>query len=277
MAWLEIAQRCFQRRYSDFDVTVGVVLGAEGAVVIDTRASVAQGVRLRDDLRELGVDEPLVVNTHGHFDHCFGNAAFSGPRWGHASLPGYLAGPARDMLAREFPDWAEKVATDLLLAPDHLVTDHARIDLGDRVVELRHFGRGHTDGDLVVWVPDAGCAFTGDLIEQSGPPAYGADSFPLDWPVTLTAMLETVGGVLVPGHGAPVDTAFAIAQREEIARVAQRVREAYDAGLSVERALASGGWPYPAGSLREAVRRGYEQLGHGRRGPAGQATPEEGP
>lgn len=241
-------------------MTVGVVLGAAASIVIDTRASVAQGVRLRDDLQALGVGDPIVVNTHGHFDHCFGNAAFGGRRWGHSSLPGYLAGTARAMLARESPEWAEKVQTDLLLAPDRLVTDRAEIDLGDRVVELRHFGRGHTDGDLVVWVPDARCAFTGDLIEQSGPPAYGADSFPLEWPATLDRLLRTVDGVLVPGHGAPVDPAFASGQREEIDLVARRVRETHAAGLSVEDALTADGWPYPADVLREAVRRGYRQL-----------------
>jgi glyoxylase-like metal-dependent hydrolase (beta-lactamase superfamily II) len=260
VTWHEIAERCFRRRYSDFDVTVGVVVGAEGAVVIDTRASVAQGVRLRDDVRRLGVDDPIVVNTHGHFDHCFGNAAFAGERWGHTSLPDYLAHTARPMLAREFPGWAEKVETDLLLAPDHLVTDRAELDLGDRVVELRHFGRGHTDGDLVVWVPDARCAFTGDLIEQSGPPAYGGDSFPLEWPGTLAELLRTVDGVLVPGHGEPVDTDFAARQREEIDLVARRVRETHAAGLGVEEALGSGDWPYPAEALREAVRRGHDHL-----------------
>lgn len=260
MTWHEIAERCFQRRYSDFDVTVGVVVGATDAVVIDTRASVAQGVRLREDLRQLGVDNPIVVNTHGHFDHCFGNAAFTGVRWGHASLPGYLAETARPMLAREFPEWAEKVETDLLLAPDRLVNDRAELDLGDRVVELRYFGRGHTEGDLVVWAPDARCAFTGDLIEQSGPPSYGADSFPLEWPAALAALLRTVDGVLVPGHGAPVDSGFATRQREEIDLVARRVRETYAAGLDVEEALASGGWPYPAEALREAVRRGHDDL-----------------
>ncbi|GAA4625890.1 MBL fold metallo-hydrolase [Actinoallomurus vinaceus] len=241
-------------------MTVGVIVGAAGAVVIDTRASVAQGVRLRDDVRRLGVEDPIVVNTHGHFDHCFGNAAFTGVRWGHASLPDYLAHTVRPMLAREFPGWAEKVETDLLLAPDHLVTDHAELGLGDRVVELRYFGRGHTDGDLVAWVPDARCAFTGDLIEQSGPPSYGGDSFPLEWPGTLAALLRTVDGVLVPGHGEPVDPAFAARQREEIDLVARRVRETHAAGLDVEEALATGGWPYPAETLREAIRRGHDHL-----------------
>lgn len=262
MTWHEVAQRCYQRRYSDFDVTVGVVTGAAGAIVIDTRASVAQGVALRDDLHELGVDEPLgIVTTHGHFDHCFGNAAFTGgPRWGHASLARYLPGTAREMLALEFPEWAAKVANDVLLAPDRPVADVAEIDLGDRTVEVRHFGRGHTDGDLVVWVPDAECAFTGDLLEQSGPPSYGPDSFPLEWPATLAALLDTVDGTLVPGHGVPVDTDYATVQQGEIALIAALVREAHAAGLDVYEALDAEPWPYDPDTLEHAVRQGYAAL-----------------
>jgi glyoxylase-like metal-dependent hydrolase (beta-lactamase superfamily II) len=265
MTWYEVGERCFRRRYSDFDVTVGVIVGADGTVVVDTRASVAQGVRLRDDLRELGVEDPTaVVNTHGHFDHCFGNAAFAGcPRWGHASLPGYLAGTAREMLAREFPVWARTVAGDLLLAPDEPVRDREILDLGDRTVELRHLGRGHTDGDLVAWVPDAGCVFAGDLVEESGPPAYGADAFPLEWPDTLGALLAAVpADVVVPGHGEPVGRGFVDAQREEIAQVAAGIRGAHAAGASVEEALA-GDWPYDPAVLGHAVRRGYAQLNPG--------------
>jgi glyoxylase-like metal-dependent hydrolase (beta-lactamase superfamily II) len=264
MTWHEVAERCFQRRYSEFDVTVGVILGAAGAVVVDTRASVAQGARLRDDLRRFGVDRPVIVNTHGHFDHCFGNAAFTGPRWGHASLPGYLAGTARAMLAREFPEWARAVRDDRLAPPDRLVTDTAELDLGDRRVELRYFGRGHTDGDLVVWVPDAGCAFTGDLVETSGPPAYGADAFPLEWPDTLAALVGALAGtpddVLVPGHGPPAGRGVATRQLEEITLVARRAREWHAAGLDPEAALAEPGWPYPAELLHDAVHRAYAAL-----------------
>ena len=44
------------------------------------------------------------------------------------------------------------------------------LDLGDRRVEIAHLGRGHTDGDLLVVVPDADLLFAGDLLESAGPP-----------------------------------------------------------------------------------------------------------
>ena len=55
-------------------------------------------------------------------------------------------------------------------------------------------GRGHTNGDLVVRVPDADVVYAGDLVEESAPPAYGSDCFPLDWAGTL----DLIVGMLTP-------------------------------------------------------------------------------
>lgn len=264
MNWAEVADRCFQRRYSTLDVTVGVVLGAAGALVIDTLGSEREAERLRVDLRRLGVRrEPRwVVNTHAHFDHCFGNSAFTpeGGVWGHDSVPGELAEIDREALAAEFPGWAADVRVTAIKPPDRLVTASAAIDLGDRVVKLHHIGRGHTAGDLVVAVPDAGCVYSGDLVEQSGPPAYGADCFPLEWPTTLMQLLNFSFGVLVPGHGAAVDRDFVVRQAGEIALIALRIRECHAAGVAVDEAVATGDWPYPREVIATAVRRGFQHL-----------------
>jgi glyoxylase-like metal-dependent hydrolase (beta-lactamase superfamily II) len=85
-------------------------------------------------------------------------------------------------------------------------------------VRLRHHGRGHTGADLVVAVDDV--VFAGDLVEEGAPPAMD-DAFPLEWPSTLTALLDLVRGPVVPGHGAVVDAAFVAAQRDELALLAR--------------------------------------------------------
>src|SRR6478672_6147470 len=76
--FVEVADRVFVARYPQWDVNVGLVLGRDGAVVIDTRASGIQGSQVLDDVRRLGRDIEVrhVVNTHVHFDHTFGNTAF---------------------------------------------------------------------------------------------------------------------------------------------------------------------------------------------------------
>jgi glyoxylase-like metal-dependent hydrolase (beta-lactamase superfamily II) len=75
----------------------------------------------------------------------------------------------------------------------------------------------------VVLVPDVGVAVAGDLVEQGAPPWFG-DSYPLEWPDTLTALLPRLGPVVVPGHGDVVDPAFVAAQRDDLAVVADAAR-----------------------------------------------------
>ena len=129
------------------------------------------------------------------------------------------------------------------------------------MVGLRHLGRGHTGGDLVVAVPDARCVYAGDLVEESGPPAYGPDSFPLEWPTTLTQLLDLPFDVLVPGHGAAVDRDFVIRQAGRLTLVALRIRDLSAAGVPADEALAAGDWPYPPEVVATAVRRGFEHAG----------------
>lgn len=271
MSWAEVADGVLQRRYDPLDVSVCVVRGTDGLLVVDTRASHRQADELRDGLRVLG-PAPVrwVVNTHAHFDHTFGNARFPEARIiGHRRVPAHLNAHERPMLARwlaaeraPVDEWREVVVTP----PDVLVDDAATMHVGDRRVDLRHLGRGHTDNDLVVHVPDAAAWLVGDLVEESGPPMYGSGSFPLDWPATVAALVDQVGAdraaVVVPGHGAPVDRAFVAAQQAQLRAAADLIPSLHGAGLSLDRAVdeGAGAWPFPGDQLRQAVADGYRQL-----------------
>jgi glyoxylase-like metal-dependent hydrolase (beta-lactamase superfamily II) len=265
VSWVEVGDGVWYRRYQPWDVNVGVVRGAAGLLVVDTRGSHRQAAELRDDLARFD-RRPVrfVVNTHWHFDHCFGNAGFpEAATYGHQALPGWLAARGEEARAEAGePDGVEELDEVVITPPTHLVSHSAVLDLGDRNVELAHLGRGHTDNDLVVLA--AGVAFAGDLVEESGPPAYGDDSFPLDWPATAGALLDRAGaGTIVPGHGLAVDRAFAAAQADALAEVAALIKELHGAGVPVDAALAEGAgrWPWPPEILGEAVRRGYAELG----------------
>ena len=272
--WAEVADGVFQRRYQPLDVSVCVVRGAAGLLLVDTRSSHREADELRADLRALG-DLPVrwVVNTHAHFDHTFGNHLFGpgsevgAPIYGHERVPAHLEEYERPMLAdwvaRGEPpveDWREVVITP----PTLLVVDQHALDLGDRGVELVHLGRGHTDNDLLVHVPDAGAWLVGDLLEESGPPMYGSGSFPLDWPGTVAALCGRLpdDAVLVPGHGWPVGPAFAGRQQGDLQRVADLIRALHAAGVPAAEAVTAAGdrWPFPADGMAAAVRDGYRQL-----------------
>jgi cyclase len=70
---------------------------------------------------------------------------------------------------------------------------------GDVVIEVRHFGRGHTEGDAVVFVPEDQVVVTGDLVQGLEPLLF--EAFPDEWPATLRRLAEVDFEFLVPGHG----------------------------------------------------------------------------
>jgi glyoxylase-like metal-dependent hydrolase (beta-lactamase superfamily II) len=263
--WTEVAERCFVRRHEHLDVSTTVIVGGESVLVVDTRASLAQGRELADDVRRL---TPLpvshVVNTHVHFDHLLGNGAFGEATLvAHESvpeaLPGHLA-HVRTLYDAEPDDpmRAEVLGTEPV-APGTTFSSVWATDLGDRLVEAAHLGRGHTDGDVVVRVPDADLVCAGDLVEQSGPPSYGPDCWPLEWGLTLEQLSSLVleSTVVVPGHGAPVDKAFVLEQRLDVVQVAEEIQALRERRVPVDEALEKGHWPFPAGQLRDAITRGY--------------------
>ncbi len=276
--WEEVADGVFRRRYQPHDVSVCVVRGTGGLLVCDTRSSHRQADEIRADLKELGaLPVRWVVNTHAHFDHSFGNARFGpdsdlgAPIYAHERVPAHLDAYERPMLAEliaagEEPvdEWREIVITP----PTVLVGEKMTLDLGGPAAELLHLGRGHTDNDLLLYLPASGVWLVGDLVEESGPPVYGSGSFPLDWPGTIGRLRAALreGDVLVPGHGAVVDAAFLAAQHEQLAAAAALVRDLHAAGVPAEQAEAEAGdrWPFPEGlpgaGLAAAARDGYRQL-----------------
>lgn len=85
--WQEIGTNVYRRQYEHLDLNVGAVIGSGGLLVVDTRASHHQGRELQADLKKLTrLPVRWVVNTHFHWDHCWGNAVFqSAELWGHVN------------------------------------------------------------------------------------------------------------------------------------------------------------------------------------------------
>jgi glyoxylase-like metal-dependent hydrolase (beta-lactamase superfamily II) len=276
MPFTEVADRVWVARYEWFDVNVSLVGGDRGLLAVDTHASAVAARQVIDDIRRLGVGEVVAVaNTHEHFDHTFGNGQFR-IAYGEVPIHAHEAAaehtvPAGERIKVAYDDepdepHAEEVRATAIVPADHTFSSAAVLDLGDRMVELVHPGRGHTAGDAVVRVPDADVVLAGDLVEEStarrGVPGFGPDCFPLEWPLSLDIVLglTTAGSVVVPGHGAPVGREFVEDQRNAIGVVAETIRDLATRGVPLAEALESGQWPYPREELADAVRRGYEHL-----------------
>lgn len=213
------------------DVTVGVILGRDGAVVVDTGSTLEEAASVAADVAELGgVPVRHVVLTHDHFDHVLGAPVFAGAElWAAPRVAETLARRRAELRADAIRYGADAAAVDRALAaisvPEHRIR-RCRIDLGARTVDVEHLGRGHTDHDLVVRVGagasgDPVVVFCGDLVEESADPAVGPDADPRAWVGTLDRLLDFGGehARYVPGHGATVDAAFVRRQQDQLRRM----------------------------------------------------------
>lgn len=262
--WTEVGDRVYVRRYAFFDQNIAVVLGEDGVLVVDTRSTHAQADEIRADLATL-TPHPVraVVNTHGHFDHAFGNARFRpAPIWGHERAAAMVRdrGEAKRVeIAANIPSIARDLAEVALDPPDRTFTTEATVafDAGGRTVELRHLGRGHTDNDIVVLVPDADVLLAGDLLEADATP-YFEDGYPLEWPVTVERLVDLVTGAVVPGHGTVGDRAFAVRQMTEFRTVAELATLVHGGVIGFDDAVLR--TPYPAGDARAPLERALAQL-----------------
>jgi glyoxylase-like metal-dependent hydrolase (beta-lactamase superfamily II) len=259
--WTEVGDQVYVRRHASYDLNVGLIVGDGHCLVLDTRMSHREAADLIAAVRRITTSPWTVVNSHAHFDHYFGNALFQPAEiWGHIRCAELIERDGLEQRAKVAAFVPEERRAEVeeveIVAPDHTFTTAATLDIGGRAVHLRYFGLGHSSGDIVTHVPDAGVVFTGDLVEEGAPPAFG-DSYPLDWPVTTARMLEeTREQVYVPGHGAVVDREFVVGQQAELAAVAELARKAHVEGL---RDLVPR-FPYDEKVTGEVIQRAFLQL-----------------
>ncbi|OBA77103.1 MBL fold metallo-hydrolase [Mycobacterium sp. 1554424.7] len=225
-AWEQLAAGVHRCRLPFCDVTVGLVHGRTGALLVDAGTTLAEAAAIDADIRCIaGRPVTHIVLTHKHFDHVLGSSVFAEAATGGVycapEVAEYLATATDRLRADALGHGADAGEIDRAIAalrpPRHLIYD-AVIDLGERTATVAHPGRGHTTSDLVVAAGDGASrvVFTGDLVEESADPAIDADSDLAAWPATLDRVLA-IGGpraAYVPGHGKVVDAEFIRRQRD---------------------------------------------------------------
>jgi glyoxylase-like metal-dependent hydrolase (beta-lactamase superfamily II) len=135
-----------------------------------------------------------------------------------------------------------------LTHPTDVFEEALTLDLGNRTVELRYLGRGHTSGDIVVWLPDERICFAGDLVEAQAAP-YMGDSHPTEWSTTtLDAVAALDASQLVGGRGPVV-------RGEQVATAVDDTRAFLSTTLEETATVRDAG-----GSLKEAFERVHARL-----------------
>ncbi|OBG35160.1 MBL fold metallo-hydrolase [Mycobacterium sp. E3198] len=226
-AWERLTDSVHRCRLAFCDVTIGLVRGSGGALIIDTGTTLAEAAAIEADARQVtGRRVTHVVLTHQHFDHVLGSSAFGAAEIHCApEVVEYLSSATDRLREHALSYGAQAAEVDRAISalrPPRRGRYNAAIDLGDRTVTVTHVGRGHTTADLVVVVPardgedEPVVVFTGDLVEESADPYIDADSDLAAWPATLDRLLA-IGGPqarYVPGHGRVVDAEFIRRQRD---------------------------------------------------------------
>lgn len=229
------------------DPNTGIIVGDDGVMVIDAQATPAMAGDVITRVAKV-TDKPVkyVLLTHYHAVRALGASAFKGAE--------ILASNAtRDLIAERgkqdmdseigrFPRlFRAAEAISGLIWPTITFPDQISVWLGRREVRIVHIGRGHTAGDVIAIVPDAGVVFSGDLVEHKTA-CYCGDAHFTDWLATLDHLAELQANALLPGRGATLTSPEMVKEGIEltsdfIATLYNSVQESVTKGRSLKEAF----------------------------------------
>jgi glyoxylase-like metal-dependent hydrolase (beta-lactamase superfamily II) len=229
----------FPDHHVNYVPNVGIIEGTDAVLVVDAGLGPRNGAKVLAAARAIAKGRKLIVtSTHFHPEHAFGTQAFKGQAWFilNAAQADELAqkGPAYIELFRSFgPEVARALEGTELVAPDARYAGKQKVlDLGGRSVELRAMP-AHTRGDQIVYLPDAGVVFCGDLVEEGFFPIFpDADSNGRQWIQVLRAIEALQPHVVVPGHGLVGGVERVVVVRDYLETVERRVEELVRRNLS---------------------------------------------
>ena len=213
------------------------IVNDNDVIVVDDHVSAAAAWVLLEEIKEV-TNKPVttVINTHFHFDHAHGNQIFDPDVQiiGHqftrrmllnnsigmplyrnylTAMPGQIE-DIRKRIASEADAAARaKLQTQLQVAENNLVsqkelrptppnltlTNRITLYRGTREIQIRFLGRGHTAGDVVVFLPNEKVVMTGDFLTSGL--SNMSDSYPEEWVASLDELKKLDFDTVLPGHG----------------------------------------------------------------------------
>lgn len=239
----------------------GLVVGDGASLLVDTLWDLKYTRAMLDAMGPLTEASPIktVVTTHADGDHWWGNELVADAEIiaTRACIDELSSVQPKSMLLMEktgkllswiplfnadkVGHWFKNMATpydfhDLTLTPPtHSFTGRMRITVGGRPVELIEVGPAHTQGDLIVYVPDARTLYSGDTLFVESTPVIWAGPV-TNWLAALDLIIDMDVDVIVPGHGPVTDKSGVQQVKAYWEYVDAETRRRYDAGLSAAEA-----------------------------------------
>ncbi|MEW6740577.1 MAG: MBL fold metallo-hydrolase, partial [Nitrospirota bacterium] len=195
---------------NSYGANAGIIIGRDGIVVVDTLISSKEAKRFIKDIKAIS-KKPVkyVINTHYHLDHTFGNSEFKKIRAliiSHTNDSKNLKAHGETALknAKNYGLTEKDMKGTRIAYPALAFTDRMEIDLGDRKIELIYLRPSHTDGSVLVYLPDKKVLFAGDILFTNYHPFLGEGNIE-EWVKVLDYIMTMDVEKIIPGHG-PVST-----------------------------------------------------------------------
>jgi len=187
---------------------VAIYITNEGVILVDDKFEYDYN-DIVDKVKSV-TSQPIryVLNTHHHGDHTGSNAKFpaSTEIIAHANA-------RKNMIDGKQPG-----------PPRIVFTQEQDVFLGGKEVRARYFGRGHTNGDVMIYFPALKVLHTGDLVAGTSPLIdYGGGGSLLQWTATLDEALKLDFDTVIPGHGPISKKADIVTYRNNIEKLKTRV------------------------------------------------------
>ena len=207
---------------------VAVYLTDEGVILVDDKFD-QDHEGIMDKVKSV-TNKPIkyVLSTHYHADHSGGNAKML-PIAEVISTTNARINIQKHIQSNAPPD----------VQPARVTFDHeASVVLGGKEVRAHFFGRGHTNGDAVMYFPADRAVHTGDLMSGTTPLIdYPGGGSVVEWTKTLDAVMSTSGwdfDTVIPGHGAVTNKAGLKTYRDNVEKLRNRAQAVVRQGKSVE-------------------------------------------
>jgi glyoxylase-like metal-dependent hydrolase (beta-lactamase superfamily II) len=237
---------------------VAVRVTSEGTIIVDDRLP-PSSKEIAGKVRSV-TSQPIkyVLSTHSHGDHSGGHPEFI---------------TSAEIIAHR-NNRANMIRNKQAAPPRLVFADQAAVFLGSIEVRAIHLGRGHTDGDAVIYFPDLRTVHTGDLVVW-GKRTDGTILTPFidrsnggslaQWITTLDGVLMLDFDAAIPGHGPVLTKADVRTFRQKLATLRQRMTDVVKAGAKKEELFKrlktdDLGWPFPPERLNEL----WDEFGGGK-------------